>query len=164
MLLLDHHRKRLGGEDRPPADPRGSGRKTGDADLVLRVTGQFRQARRDASPTGALTLHQVKDRHGRVESINDRNEVGSFLIDHTGGLVTITRGPAPGEPQGDLAESMLAQRVMAAIESEPGISARRLAAATGLGHSVAGGVAAALEAGGLGTVDRSGKSHGHYPA
>lgn len=164
MLLIDHHRKPQGGEDRPPTGPRGSGRKVADADLVLRVTGQFKRTQRDAPATGALTLHLMKDRHGRVDSINDRNQCGSFLIDHAGGRVAIARGTAPGEPAEDLAESILAERVLAAIEAEPGISGRQLAAATGLGHGIVAGVAASLEAGGLVVVDRTGKSHRHYPA
>lgn len=156
VLILDHFRRPRGDEPgHADGSPRGSGRKVADADLVQRVSGHFRRASGGGDATGALTLHLTKDRHARVASINDKEQCGSFVVDHRGGRVNIVRAPAPAEPAGDLAESVLAEKVLAAIDADPGISGSRIATATGLHRGVSDGVIGALEAHGIVLVDRA---------
>ncbi len=156
VLILDHFRRPRGDEPgHADGSPRGSGRKVADADLVQRVSGHFRRASGGGDATGALTLHLTKDRHARVASINDKEQCGSFVVDHRGGRVNIVRAPAPAEPAGDLAESVLAEKVLAVIDADPGISGSRIATATGLHRGVSDGVIGALEAHGIVLVDRA---------
>lgn len=166
LLVLDHPRKRAAGEDRAPAEPRGSGRKLQDADMILSLSGRLERHRRRDDPsesmtTGGLRVCVTKDRDASIPSL-EGDCAGVWHLfddpDRPGGLAWTL---APAEPA-DL--SGLAARVAAAAAGQPGCSKRAIADAAGLSIRATGSALVAAELAGLVRVERSGRSWSVWPA